>query len=1046
MRKLRRLVALSFVLALALALSACAEPAAGPGVTDFSGVDFEASPYKHLNNGGVTADPVMPYNVDAITGATVTVEGPGVVSSIPLSVRELENRNAGLFRGLYADSAGERVYEGLDLHYLLSGMVEGDNGIFLTDSAYSVQLKNANRETLAVFKLAEVAQAHEEGRPILLAYGVGTADETLVAPFVFDAANPSERSAGYVAELQNDDGCIRLVYDLERYGANPDYTTFSNAAYVYLGEESEPGFKHTGEESVYSASRYADYIVTFRGEALGAELDFTLRQLEALVAYDEEGRLEEGGVGYSGQYSLANNAYWYVNEYEGLDLYKLLLYLGMADAEELGLAAARTTLVSFVAADGVAASESFSVDTLSYPDAFGFYKKNAADLGDGTYKPSNADLADTGYPVLLAYGVNRYPYTITKADEGYLSGLANSGGPLRVVFGKTQYNHANGSNQVQYLKDVIVGADKLYNTHAHTDVAAHQALAANTLAIRVTGEDGGLLLERTMTVGEIEDILYGGEVSGNIFQAAQVKDSYEVEVDGAYRTAIYEGVGLQYLLMNVLGLPGTSGTATFAHGRDEVTVNLDALFRTGYNPGLGRSGLPAVLAFAKNGAPMVSSNRDAGYVAGLPLNSLLPNEPSSYSVDNSGGPLALLIPSTGPDSRDAITLQGLTAIQVQLVPDAYAHIQPPYNAYAENSIRFYGDGLEAEKTYSVGELESKQIMAKTLDYSVQSNAGELKEQRFRGLALYDLFIEIGIKSNAGDVTVHTADGGSHTFSLSQMKRKNYLNYLAPEKPPLSALLAFGAGTPDSDVLQGLPLVAAQSSSGYDEGLGNDGGPLRLIIPQEDEDSANGALCLKNVVGIEVGANEIEAWGHRMSDVFGEFLAYEFTFTVRNDEAEWSHTFTVGQLEEMSDLIVRENYSVLDVGECEGIVIWKLVQRFAGDVPGIDDPVSVIVYAEDGYKNDLLSVFYKEGLELGAVSEDGERKPLIIAYAINGLPLVDTESHEGYTGLAGNTAGPLRTVAEGNQGASVKQVNKLVVTVPGAGSIEEHIDKAIFPAE
>jgi hypothetical protein len=49
----------------------------------------------------------------------------------------------------------------------------------------------------------------------------------------------------------------------------------------------------------------------------------------------------EGGIGYSDFYSLANNSYWYVNEYEGLDLYKLLLYLGMDSAEEMGVAAER---------------------------------------------------------------------------------------------------------------------------------------------------------------------------------------------------------------------------------------------------------------------------------------------------------------------------------------------------------------------------------------------------------------------------------------------------------------------------------------------------------------------------------------------------------------------------------------------------------------------------------------------------------------------------------------------------------------------------------
>ena len=80
-------------------------------------IDFDKvnSPYKHINNGGLTTDDNLPYNIDAITGATMTVEGPGVVTSIPLSIREIENTTEGQVRGLYKDSKGIFYYEGLDL-------------------------------------------------------------------------------------------------------------------------------------------------------------------------------------------------------------------------------------------------------------------------------------------------------------------------------------------------------------------------------------------------------------------------------------------------------------------------------------------------------------------------------------------------------------------------------------------------------------------------------------------------------------------------------------------------------------------------------------------------------------------------------------------------------------------------------------------------------------------------------------------------------------------------------------------------------------------
>ena len=1036
----------AMLLAAMMLLSACTPNAQQTketvAVGDSGVIDFVTSQFKHITNGGITEDENLPYNIDAITGATMTVEGPAIVTSIPLSVRELENRSEGFFRGIYTDSKGTFAYEGMDLYYLLHNMTEGDNGIKMTDTAYKVVLKSSSRLDVAQFTLEEVIRAHEEGNPILLACGMGTTDGSVIAPFVFDAVNENEHSLGYKEELDNDDGCIRLVYDLEEYGSNADYTTFANVAYVYVCEEFEPGFKHTtAENESFNSSRYNDYIISFRGSALGRELNFTLRDLEAMVSYDENGEVIPGGVGYSDHYSLANTTYWYVNEYEGLDLYKMLLYLGMDDAETMGLAAARTTLVKFIAADGMAAAETFSVDTLSWPDAFGFYEKNAADLGDGKYQPSNADLVRTGYPVLMAYGVNNYPYTIHKTDDAYLSGLNNSGGPIRVVFGKTQYYHANGSNQVQYLKDVVVGEDILYSTHTYTDDADHKALSQNVLNVTVYSESGQTLLEREMTVADVENVIYGADVPGNQKKAAHIKDSYEVGAE----VGRYEGVDLNYLLMYILGLPGTNGTITFSNGEEELTLTIAELFAEGYNTQLGRDGIKAVLAFAKNGAPLVADASSAGYVEDVALKPYLDTDPARYSVDNSGGPLQVIVPSSDKEQCNAKVLSNVTSITVNLIPDVYAHIEAPYADLASSTIRFYGEGLDEETVFTVEQLESMQTKVQTLDYSVLNNKGNMSQQRYRGLAIYDLFAQIGIKSNAGDVIVYAADGSSVTFSLSRLKKQDYLNHVTSGEG-LYALLAFGAGSVEADAMTGIPLVREKEDAGYDDTVGNNGGPLKLVIPQENAEDINSSLCVKDVVAVEVTANQIDTWGHRMSDIYSEFLDYEMTLTIKNDDSEWSHNFTVGQLEMLEELIVRDEYSVLDIGTCEGIDIWKFIQLIAGDVPGVDDPVSVTVYASDGYKNDLLSVFFREGLVNGVSGDTGDPKKLIIAYALNGYPLVDEESHEGYTGLAGNSSGPLRVVAETNQGASVKLFNKLVVTISGSGPIEITVDESLFTEE
>ncbi len=1039
----RKLLAVLFPVFIFILFAAC-----GGGTNiDFSNVDYSSSVYKHINNGGISDKAGLPYDVDAITSATLTVEGPGMVSSIPLSVRELENRMEGLSRGVYTDKSGKNIYEGIDLAYMLKDMVDGDNGIILTDKAYYVDLKNCNRETIGSFALDEVFNASDAGRPILLAYGKGTKDGTLAAPFVFDSPNKSEHSLGYIAKLKNDDGCLRLVYDLDSYGENKDYNKFSNVAYIYVREAEEPGFKHTeanGED--YGASKLTDYIISFRGDALGHELNLTVKQLEELSKYCEDGKPVEGGIGYSDFYSLANTTYWYVNEYEGLDLYKLLLYLGMDNAEDMGTAKARTTLVSFLAADGVTSQQSFSVDTLSYPDAFGFYKKNAADMSDGGYKPTNADLVKTGYPVLLAYGVNNYPYTIGKSDAGYLSGLANNGGPMRVVFGKTQYSHANGSYQVQYLSDVIVGNDVHYNTHKYTDNTAQNTLKNNTLSIEVYDENGNALTDSTITVGEIEDIVYGEGVQVNTVKAARIKDSYETDESGEAVNSIYEGVGLEYLLMNVLGLPGKNGTVTFSNGTDELTVTMAELFSEGYNSTLKREGLSSLLAFAKNGSPLVPTETSDGYVKEFALKPFIDADPATYTVDNSGGPLAVIIPISDENKCNALSVMNVTSIKIKLEPDKYAHTSEPYSSLADSSVRIYGEGLNSEKNYTLSDLESMQTRAVTSDYSVLGSNSKLTEARYRGIPVYELLTEIGLKNNAGDVTVYADDGTHITFSLSRLKKQNYTNYITPSQSPLGAILAFGTGRIEGNIMDGKPLVPSASSQGYDLAYDNSDGPLKLILPQASEDEASSNLCVKNVVAIEVSANDIDTWGHAMSDVYSEFLDYEFTLTIKNDDSEWSQVFTLEQLEALPGIRVRDKYSVLELGECEGIDLWTFVKLIAGDVNGIDNPVSVTVYASDGYKNDLLSVFYKDGLENGVEDENGDRKPLILAYAANGYPLVDSESHEGYTGLAKNSYGPLRVVAETNQGASVKFATKLVVTVPGSGKINMTVDNSIFDAK
>ncbi|MEG0661827.1 MAG: hypothetical protein RR472_00965, partial [Anaerovoracaceae bacterium] len=390
-------------------------------VSKDSGIDFATSNYKHINNGGVTGQE-GPYNIDAITGATLTVEGPGVKNSVPLSVRILENQNAGGFRGVYSDlENGNKTYEGIKLSYILNSMPSG-NKVELTDTAKKVQIKNRARQTIAEFTLEQIKEAEERGKPILVSYGVGSQDGTNVAPYVYDGA------AGYKPELNNDDGCLKLVYDKEAItgDANGAYSSFGNMAYIYVMEESEPGYKHTG--AVYGDPNYSQYILSMAGTGMGREINLTVKQLEELANSEEGiGDYNSSNIAFRKAYSLTNTTYWSVNEYEGVKLYNLLQKYGLKND------LSNDTKIRFNAWDGYISNEVFTIDDLKKPEKFGYYEKNALDINDGSYTPTEEDKKDAGYPVMLAYGVNRYPYVKSPQDEGYAKGLTNSGGPLRVI-------------------------------------------------------------------------------------------------------------------------------------------------------------------------------------------------------------------------------------------------------------------------------------------------------------------------------------------------------------------------------------------------------------------------------------------------------------------------------------------------------------------------------------------------------------------------------------------------------------------------------------
>ncbi|MDD2480808.1 MAG: S-layer homology domain-containing protein [Lutispora sp.] len=960
-------------------------------VTPSGGVDYSKSSYKHITNGGLSGD--APYDVDAITGATLTFEGPGLVASIPLSVREAENQNAGVFRGDYTDVRNGKEttlkYEGIKLEHLLRNMTSGETGIKLIDSAYKVLIKNRVRQTIAEFSLEQIKQAEASGKPIIVAYGTSNQDGSNAKPFVYDG------EAGIDTSLGNDDGCIKLVYDKSVFATdpNPNYTKFGNMAYIYVAEKDTPGYKH--DKVPYNTPENSEYIITITGDKLGREVNYTVKQIEDMVKYSE-GKPAADGMGYRAEYNLSNSNYWYVNEYEGVKLWDLLKKSGIPPSMAIGKDS--QTLVEFTATDGYKDFDKFTLAQISNPNSFKYYEKNPADLNDGKYISKDAqDLRSTGYPVLVAYGVNGYPYVIKNTLSGYKSGLGNDGGPLRIISGKTEYYHANGSRQAKLLDKIIVGKEVNYSTHSGNPDAAYKALADNKVDLAVIGMDGSTLKNQSFTVADIENMIYGSNVKNTEKVKAKVKSYYGVKKGDNIYSDLYEGVNLGYFLKEKVEIPGNKGTMTFTNADSKLVVSLDDIFTAKGN---------SIIAFAKNGAPMVADKNAAGYVG-----TYTDGDGEKVTVKNDGGPLMVLMP-------EGKALSNITAITISLQPDKYAHIEDPYKELSNNTLVIEGPGskLTAPKTFKVSDIEGKQNLVVTADYKIKKATSE-QQIRYRGIDLYSFLRseDVGLQSNASEVVLTAADGKALTFSLSDVMNSD-----------LKMMLAYGSSSVENtNVDDGKPLVLDKDSKGYDSTFANSGGPLYLVLGQKTADDMNSQNTLKNVVKITVKASATTSWKHDMSPTFSQYLDTNF-LELEGTALAKPVKFSLRELEAMDDIILRDNYSYIGEHQHEGLDVWKLISHKSGLKPGVE-LTSVKIVASDGFSRDILSVFGKDALEKG-IADGLDRKIIMLSYAGDGVPLVIDTNSDGYT--SGNDGGPLRMITHLNQGACLKSVVKIVVDGTG----------------
>ncbi len=980
---------------------------------------YAGSPYKHINNGGLSGS--APYNIDAITGATLTVEGPGVKATTPMSVRELENSaDAYIHRGAYndfRDNETSLLYEGIIIKDIIEGHVKAT--VAKVDEDVVLVFKNRWRQEVARIPYNDVITAK---KPLILAYGTGTLDGTSVAPFVYDGA------LGTKPELGNDDGCLKLVYDLNEFQNISKSKKFLSVAYIYVEPSGgTPGYKHSQAlDPAYSNKTNTEYLLTFTGALLGREVNYTIAELEAMVEYDDNKRPKADGLGYRDEYGLSNTTYWYVNEYEGIKLWELLTQKLGLDAEQYKND--NTNLVSFTAWDNYLTTAKFSLQQLANPDLFMFYEKSPLDIGTArptkeqlataAYQPDNREgnwskdsnnyPVKKGYPVLLAYGVNGYPYVRSSTLEGFRSGLGNDGGPVRVIFGKADnmnridsnapdnyaYFYNNGSNQLQRAQEIYVGDEIRYSTHAQNpDYAAMKDNPALTIEINGTQES------HELTLSQLENILYGTGITKKIrdTEGRQEKGYYYYKKagNGDQIQDLFEGVNLNYLLTEYIGLPGSLGSVDLYGGDTlKASYQLNQLGAEGFNSINGTDKLGMMIAFAKNGYPLVNG-KGTGYVDSDTV--------TGKVIKNTGGPLLFVRGQTEQEKNGGIVdtindnktiVENLTKIVVNMEADAYAHTGETYSGYGDMEVKFSG-ALAKPGDIKISDLEKKQKYLSTREYTIGDKA-----VTYRGLELFRLLNDSSIGSSALLNAIIVKNGqDSIELSIADLTDSNK-----------KIILAYGiAGS--GGILDGKPLVPEQQSPGFDAGYNNSGGPLRLII-----NNGTASQCITSVTEIELIAGAINDWTHKSGN-FAPYASHELE--INGNKIATPQKVTVAALEALDNIKVADTYKMGGEFFMQGIDLYKYLQGI-GFKDGLD--TAVVTAYSGGFSAQFDGAQLKNGVN---------GKPIIIAYgqglnATQGLPLVENEQSPGYDSNYGNAFGPLRLVVHDNTGWCVKWLEKIVV--------------------
>ena len=366
--------------------------------------------------------------------------------------------------------------------------------------------------------------------------------------------------------------------------------------------------------------------------------------------------------------------------------------------------------------------------------------------------------------------------------------------------------------------------------------------------------------------------------------------------------------------------------------------------------------------------------------------------------------------------------------------------------YLTDTLTLAGSGFDAVRTLSVSVVEglyrdADAGLAYENTYSMMTSGGVFSKHVFTGVRLYELLVREGLDVSLPDTTpvkLISKDGYTIAMTLGQI-RGGFSRYSARggelEEAGLPVLIAFAS---DGESLVGPTgkesvYIRFDESTGYVEGSDNIGGPLRLVVGQTASTEFNAPSCAKWLSAVVVGdangyaytretdAQVVDSHPDQTGDWTHQGKQADYRLKISGSEARETVYLSLAEIEAMKDGTVRE-YFAASAGRnaYEGVTLRYLVESFLRE--GLERPTKVTVKAADGYTKQCDIDTLLSGID--SLYQPGCHRDMLLAWAIDGAPLVPNESSEGYNGK--NGYGPLRFVVENTISMWVKNVSEIII--------------------